>query len=86
MFAKLKNLFWVFCILSCYPLYSIGQIWLFISNRQEEEFYDIVTKHSSDLVNAHLILMASIVLIILAYLANNHTIKDNTIKIIIGPI
>jgi hypothetical protein len=76
MFDKLKNLFWAFCILACYPLYSIGQIWLFITDRKEEEFYNILSKHSSDWVNAHLILMLSIVLLIPAYLAINHSNKD----------
>jgi hypothetical protein len=77
MFAKLKNSFWAISIVCCYPLYAIGQMWLFISDRQEGDFYKLITQHGNAWVNAHLILMLSLLLLIPAYLAINNYLKDS---------
>jgi hypothetical protein len=77
MFTKLKSIFWVISILLCYPLYSVGQILLFVSKQNENEFYDRITRHPNDWINAHLILMAGIALMIPAYLAISNYLKDS---------
>ncbi|MFM9911893.1 MAG: hypothetical protein ACKVOW_21415 [Chitinophagaceae bacterium] len=76
MFARSKNVFWAISLVSCYTLYAVGQIWLFISKQQEEEFYTLVTKYSSDWINAHLILMLSLLLILPAYFAIKNYLRD----------
>jgi hypothetical protein len=76
-FPKLKNIFWFVSLVFCYTLYSAGQIWLFISKQNEKEFYNILTKQSSDWVNAHLILMLSLLLVIPAYLGIKEYLKTS---------
>src|ERR1700712_1443320 len=77
MFTKLKSIFWVVSMLLCYPLYSLGQILLFISRRNDNEFYDSITRHPDNWINSHLILMAGIILMIPAYLAINSYFKNS---------
>jgi hypothetical protein len=76
IFNKVKTYFLVFCLLSCYPLYSFGQMWLFVTDQQIDDFYQKITKHSADWINAHLILMLAIVLMIPAFLAINRYLKS----------
>lgn len=76
MFAKLKNIFLIISLLCCYPLYSVGQLWLFFSQKKEADFYENITKHTGDWVNTHLILMAAIVLMIPAYWAISRYLSD----------
>lgn len=77
MFTKFKNSFWAISILCCYPLYAIGQMWLFISNQQEGDFYKLITLHSHAWINAHLILMLSVLLLIPAFLGISQYVKDS---------
>jgi hypothetical protein len=76
-FTKLKNIFWFVSLLFCYTLFSVGQIWLFISKQNEKEFYNILTKQSSDWVNAHLVLMLSLLLTIPAYFGIKEFLKTS---------
>jgi hypothetical protein len=77
MFTKLKNSFYAICLLCCYPLYSVGQIWLFQSKQQEPDLYDSITKYPNEWVNAHLFLMAAVVLVIPAYWAISQYFKGS---------
>jgi hypothetical protein len=73
VFTTIKRYFQAMSLLCCFTLYAIGQIWLFITDRKEEEFYDVVTKHTGNWVNAHLVLMLSLLFMIPAYDAiRNH--------------
>jgi hypothetical protein len=74
-FSKLKNIFWFVSLLVCYPLFSVGQIWLFISKQNEKEFYNILATQSSDWINAHLFLMLSLLLTIPTYFGIKEYLK-----------
>jgi hypothetical protein len=76
MFTKFKNSFIIISLLCCYPLYSVGQLWLFFSQKQEADFYENLTKHTGDWVNTHLILMAAVMLMIPAYWAVSRYLSD----------
>ena len=69
IFDNTKNYFLAFSIISCYPLYSFGQIWLYVANQRSVDFYEKITKHPTEWINAHLILMLAIVLMIPAFFA-----------------
>lgn len=77
MYIKIRNAFWGFSILSCFPLYSWGQIFLFISKQKEAEFYNLINKYPGDWINAHLLLMAGLVLLLPAFNALCHYFKSN---------
>ena len=77
MFTKLKSIFWVISILFCYPLYSLGQILLFVSKQNEPEFYDRITMHPNEWIGAHLVLMVAITLMIPAYLGITNYLKGS---------
>lgn len=77
MYIKIRNAFWAFSILSCFPLYSWGQIFLFISKQKETEFYNLINKYPRDWINAHLLLMAGLVLLLPAFNALCHYFKNS---------
>lgn len=76
IFKKTKYTFLIISLLSFYALYSFGQMWLFISKQNEPEFYNIITKHSSDWINAHLLLMLSLLLAVPAHVAIKDSLKN----------
>lgn len=76
MFIQIKNAFWAFCLLACFPLYAFGQILLFIHEHNHKDFYLGITKYSSSWINAHLVLMLSLLLMIPAYLAIGAFLKN----------
>lgn len=67
IFDKTKNYFLAFCIVSCYPIYSIGQIWLYSVDQRSVDFYQKITKYTTEWTNAHLLLMLAILLMIPAF-------------------
>ena len=68
MILKLKNVIWAVSILLSYPLYSIGQIYLFISKQKEPDFYDLLNKYPNEWVTAHIFLLISLILLIPAFI------------------
>jgi hypothetical protein len=73
---RLRNAFWAICMLSCYLLYAWGQIFLFSSKQKEGEFYDLLNKYPNDWINAHLILMLSMVLLVPTFIALCHYFRN----------
>lgn len=69
MLIRLRNAFWAICIVVCYPLYAWGQIYLFSSKQKEGNFYDLLNKYPNDWIDAHLILMLSVVLLVPTFIA-----------------
>jgi hypothetical protein len=53
--SKIENI----VLLVTYTLFSAGQVWLFISKRNETDLYARVTQHSSGWLWAHIVLTAS---------------------------
>ena len=84
MFLQFKNAFWAFCLLACFPLYSLGQMLLFFHDQNHKDFYIGLTKYSSSWINSHLILMLSILLMIPAYLAIGSFLKNRNYPIWFG--
>ena len=73
---RLRNAFWAICMLCCYPMYAWGQIFLFSSKQKEGEFYHLLTKYPNDWINAHLILMLSVVLLVPTFIALCHYFRN----------
>lgn len=69
MFRPIKCSSRSLTLLACYPLFAIGQLWLYRSTQQMPALQDRLTTGASDWVNAHLLLIVSLALIIKAYLA-----------------
>jgi len=67
MILKLKNVIWAVSILLSYPLYSLGQIYLFVSKQKESDFYDLLNKYSNEWITAHIFLIISLILLIPAF-------------------
>ncbi len=84
MFIQIKNAFWAFCLLACFPLYALGQILLFIHEHNHKDFYVGLTKYSTSWINAHLILMLSLLLMIPAYLAIGAFLKNRNYPVWFG--
>lgn len=84
MFIKIKNAFWAFCLLACFPLYALGQILLFIHEHNHKDFYVRLTKYSSSWISAHLVLMLSLLLMIPAYLAIGAFLKNRKYPVWFG--
>lgn len=84
MFTQFKNGFWAFCLLLCFPLYSIGQILLFIHDQNHPDFYIGIHKYSSNWVNVHLVLMVALLLMIPAFLAIGSFLKNRNYPIWFG--
>jgi hypothetical protein len=84
MFLHFKNAFWAFCLLACFPLYSLGQILLFFHDQNHKNFYIGLTKYSSTWINSHLILMLSLLLMIPAYLSIGAYLKNRNYPIWFG--
>ena len=76
MAIKLSRVFWAASIALCYPLYSAGQLFLFISKQRKIEFYDLINRYPGEWICAHLLLMLGVVLFIPAYIALCHYLKD----------
>ncbi|MBD2701340.1 hypothetical protein IC229_11875 [Spirosoma sp. BT702] len=74
---KLRNLIWIISLISCYPLYACGQLYLFISKQKEAEFYDLIKKHPNDWINAHVLLMLGVVLLIPTFIAFCYYFKNS---------
>jgi hypothetical protein len=84
MFLQFKNAFWAFCLLACFPIYSVGQIMLFLHDQNQKDLYLSLTNDSSSWVNAHLVLMFSLLLMIPAYLAIGHFLRNRNYPIWFG--
>ena len=84
MFLQFKNAFWAFCLLVCFPLYSLGQMLLFLHDQNHKDFYIGLTKYSSSWINSHLILMLSLLLMIPAYLSIGAYLKNRNYPIWFG--
>ncbi|MBK8601423.1 MAG: hypothetical protein IPN80_13520 [Flavobacterium sp.] len=84
MFLQFKNAFWAFCLLACFPLYSLGQMLLFFHDQNHKDFYIGLTKYSSSWINSHLVLMLSLLLMIPAYLAIGTYLKNRNYPIWFG--
>ncbi len=84
MFTQIKNVFWAFCLLLCFPLYSLGQILLFIHDQNHQDFYKGIHDSSSSWVNSHLVLMIALLLMIPAYLAIGSFLKNRNYPIWFG--
>lgn len=69
MFRPIKCSSRTLTLLIAYPLFAAGQLWLYSSHVQMPALRDRLTIGSADWVNAHLILIVSLLLIIKAYLA-----------------
>lgn len=80
-FSKLENYFYALTILLCYPLYSIGQLWLYIYDQKSDDFYLKINQFTSDWTNAHLLLLAAIVLMISAFIAINQFLNQDKINV-----
>ncbi len=76
MYTQFKNGFWAFCLLAAFLLYSIGQILLLVHERSHADLYTRLSKFDSLWVNAHLILMLSLLLMIPAFLAIGSFLKN----------
>ena len=76
MFTQIKNGFWAFCLLLCFPVYSLGQILLFIHDQNHPDFYKGIHNYSSSWINSHLVLMIALLLMIPAYLAIGSFLKN----------
>lgn len=81
IFKKAENYFYALSILLCYPLYAIGQIWLFIYDQKSDDFYLKINKFTSDWTNSHLLLLLSITLMIPAFIAINRFLNQDKINI-----
>ena len=68
MILKLKYVIWAISILLSYPLYSLGQIYLFISKQKESDFYDLLNKYPNEWITAHIFLIISLILLIPAFI------------------
>ncbi len=68
MIVKLKYVFWAISILLSYPLYSLGQIYLFISKQKATEFYDLLNRYPNEWIITHIILLTSLVLLVPAFI------------------
>jgi hypothetical protein len=68
MILKFRNFIWSISILLSYPLYSIGQIYLFISKQKEAEFYDLINKYPGEWIAAHIFLIISLILLVPAFI------------------
>jgi hypothetical protein len=84
MFTQIKNGFWAFCLLLCFPLYSLGQILLFFHDQNHPDFYLGIHKYSSSWVYPHLILMVALLLMIPAFLALGSFLKNRNYSIWFG--
>jgi hypothetical protein len=69
MFQPIKCSSRSLTLLACYPVFAIGQLWLYMSSVRLPAMQDRLTTGASDWVNAHLLLIVSLALIIKAYLA-----------------
>jgi hypothetical protein len=69
MFQPIKCSSRSLTLLACYPVFAIGQIWLYRSAVRLPAMQDRLTVGAAEWVNAHLILIVSLALIIKAYLA-----------------
>lgn len=69
MFHPIKCSSRTLTLLIAYPFFAAGQLWLYFSKVSMPELSDRLTIGSSDWVNAHLLLIISLLLIIKAYLA-----------------
>lgn len=69
MQVKLRNTVWAISLLLCYPLYSLGQIYLFHSKQKEAEFYTLLNKYPDEWIQAHVILLLSQILLIPSFIA-----------------
>jgi hypothetical protein len=69
MFQPIKYSSRSLTLLVCYPVFAIGQLWLYRSAQQMPDLNDRLTIGAADWVNAHLLLIVSLALIIKAYLA-----------------
>jgi putative Mn2+ efflux pump MntP len=76
MHTKLKHFFWAFALLACFPLYSLGQLWIFQSQRNGQDFATQLTTDTASWINAHLLLMLGIMLMIPAYLAISNYVRE----------
>ena len=74
---KFRNIIWATSILLSYPLYSIGQIFLFLSKRKDPDFYNLITKYPGEWITAHVFLMISLVLLVPAYISLCHYFKNS---------
>ena len=68
MILKFRNFIWSISILLSYPLYSLGQIYLFISKQKEADFYDLLNKYPNEWIMAHIFLIVSLLLLIPAFI------------------
>lgn len=68
MIVKLRNCIWSISILLSYPLYSLGQIYLFTSKQKEADFYDLLNKYPNEWITAHIFLIISLLLLIPAFI------------------
>lgn len=80
-FKTAENYFYVLSILLCYPLYAIGQLWLFIYDQKSDDFYLKINKFTSEWTNSHLLLLLSITLMIPAFIAINRFLNQDKINI-----
>lgn len=78
MILKLKYVLWAISILLSYPLYSLGQIYLFLSKQKEAEFYDLINKYPEEWVTAHIFLILSLTLLIPVFIALCEYFKNTT--------
>lgn len=69
MFQPIKCSSRSLTLLACYPVFAIGQIWLYRASERLPAMQDRLTTGAADWVNAHLLLIVSLALIIKAYLA-----------------
>jgi len=69
MFQPIKYSSRSLTLLACYPVFAIGQIWLYRASERLPAMQDRLTTGATEWVNAHLILIVSLALIIKAYLA-----------------
>ena len=68
MILKLRNVIWAISILLSYPLYSLGQIYLFISKQKQSEFYYLINKYPKEWISPHIFLIISLILLIPAFI------------------
>jgi putative Mn2+ efflux pump MntP len=80
MHTQIKHIFWATCLLICYPLYSIGQLWIFQSQRDQPDLYTSLSSDASPWVNAHILLILGIMSMIPAYLAISHYVRETKAK------
>lgn len=84
MYKQFKNAFWAIALLACFPLYSLGQVLLYLQDQNQRDFYNIITKNASSWVNSHLILMFSLLLMIPAYLGIGAYLRNRNYPIWFG--